>query len=196
MTANYIASFIGDYEANYRGFWESQPAESREIVIQNWMSYSIPGAEVRNWNLPGVNNLNIPFREEMELFVRSYPASSADLWILKMPEVGNRLNFEEVSLAKRKFPIEYTAPYRKSHRISFDLPQGTVIEYLPEDIEIENEYASYRASYRKTHNGFVFEDIYDLKKRVIPVEDYEKYKSFCRQISQYIHKQVFLKKEI
>lgn len=196
MTAKYVASYTGDYEAGYRGFWESQPAENREIVLQNWMSYSIPGAEVTNWTLPGVDDLTVPFREEMQLRVNSYPTQAADLWILQMPEVENKLSFKEVSLGERRFPIEYTAPYRESHRITFELPEGTKIEYLPEDIEIENAYAGYSASYSIIDGKVVFEDTYDLKKRIVPPEDYKEYRAFCRRISQYVHQKVFLRRPI
>jgi transglutaminase-like putative cysteine protease len=195
MTANYTAGFIGNYEADFRGFWEMQPVERRGIILQNWMSYTISGAEVVSWELPGADDLSVPFREEMKLRVESYPSFAGDLWLVKVPEIENILVFDEVSLKERKFPIEYTAPYRESFHVEFEFPQNIVIEALPEDIEIESEYAYFKANYRETQKGVLFEGVYDLKARIIPPEDYRDYQTFCRKISRYIQNQIFLRKE-
>jgi len=196
MTAHYVASLVGDFEAGYRGYWEAQPAESRSIIMQDWISYIIPGAELIDWDLPGVEDLAVPFREEMSLIAHSYPTVVADLWILKIPEIEKDLTFEEVSLAERCYPIEYTAPYRESHLVTFRLPEGTRIEYLPKDIAFDNPYASYSASYRGSEDTIVFEDTYILKRRIIPVEDYKVYKDFCQTVGRYVQEQIFLKVRI
>ena len=194
LTADYRASFVGNFESNYRGYWENQPAESRGIVMQNWMSYLIPGSEVMEFELQGVEDMTVPFEERVKLFVESYPTKAADLWIVKVPEIERDYTFEEVSLAKRRFAIEYTAPEQLSHHVAFKLPEGVTVEFLPEDISLDNPYASYEASYRTLDGRIIFEDIYRLKKRVVPPEDYAEYKDFCIQVSRHARKQMFLRR--
>lgn len=196
MIADYTASFTGDWEAGYRGFWESQQAERRGAILQDWMSYIVPGAFVAKWDLPGVEDLAVPFKEVLHLEVPSYPISAGDLWILKVPGIENDYRFDEVSLAERSFPIEYTAPKQVSHRIEFELPAGTVVEYLPKNIEIETPYASYSGKFTAEGGKVVFEDVYRLEKRVVPAADYVEYRDFCKMVGQYSKEQIFLRKTI
>jgi len=195
MSADYRATFVGSYKADYRGFWESQPEEYRATVFQNWMSYVIPGAEITEWSLPGANDLLESFSEEAIIEVPSYPARAGDLWILKIPEIDKSLTFDEVSIPKRRFPIEYTAPYREVYLVKFTLPDDMTIEYLPEGIDISNEYAAFKGDYSQTSEGFVFEAQYDLKKRVVPVSDYYEYRKFCMDIARFIQKQTFIRRK-
>ena len=196
MTADYTASFTGSWEAGYRSYWENQQAERRGSILQDWTSYIIPGAVVTDWALPGVEDPLAPFEEVTKLKVPDYPISAGDLWILKIPSIRREYKFDEVSLDKRQFPIEYTAPKQVSHRIVFDLPAGCEVEYVPEDIALDNDYASYRAGFTQEEGRVVFEDTYRLKKRVVPPKDYAAYKAFCRKIGEYTENQIFLKKSI
>ncbi|RKZ29514.1 hypothetical protein DRQ36_08355 [bacterium] len=195
LTADYISSLVGDYEGSYRGYWEYRQADRRGVIMQDWISYIIPGAQVTDWSLPGVDDLSVPFQERVSFRVPKYTITAGDLWIIKIPQIEKDYQFEEVSLAKRRFPIEYTAPYKMSHKITIEIPEDFAIEYLPGNIELDNPYTAYRANYRKEGDSIIFEDEYRLKKRIVPVEDYKSYKKFCRSVSEYARKQVFLRSE-
>ncbi|MCK5833946.1 DUF3857 and transglutaminase domain-containing protein [bacterium] len=196
MTAEYIASFTGDWEAGYRGFWENQQAERRGQILQDWMSYLIPGSIIEEWSLPGAEDLRTPFQEVLQLVTPSYPISAGDLWILKVPGIENEYTFEEISLAERNFSIEYTAPKQISHRIEFSLPEGYTVEYVPDEIDITTPYASYKGRFIIEDSKVVFEDTYRLEKRIIPAEDYVQYRDFCKKLAQYAKEQVFFKRNI
>lgn len=196
MFADYTASFTGSWEAGYRGFWENQQAERRGAILQDWMSYIIPGSMVTEWDLPGVEELSVPFKEVLKLETPSYPTTAGDLWILKIPGLESEYTFEEVSLVERQFDIEYTAPKQISHRVVFDLPEGCSVEFVPENIELDIDYASYRASFTVEDGRIVFEDTYRLEKRVVPHGDYSAYKSFCQMVGQYAKNRIFIKRSI
>lgn len=194
LSMDYVSSLIGDYEANFRGYWEYQPEDQRELIVADWAGYLVDGAELRSWELTGLDDLSTDFHERFSLVASNYPSVAADLWIVAIPEIQGEYNFEEVSLAERFYPIEYTSPKQYSHTVSIELPEGAELIYIPKPIKLNNSYASYDASYRMDGDSkVVFEDIYRLKKRVVPPEDYGEYKAFCESISGFTRERIFVR---
>ncbi len=186
--------YNGEYESYIRSYYKSIKPSRYEEVFKNMISGISPRNELLDFDVKNTEDISKPFSLMKKYNLYEYPSFAADLVIFSLP--GFSHNFPELSLKKRKFPIEYQHPFMKEHVFSINIPEGMEIISLPEPLNINNPYFSYQASFRVADdNRIVFTDSYRRRVRYVPVEDYDKYRSQHMLIQKYVKDKLFLRKE-
>ncbi|MFP4460503.1 MAG: DUF3857 domain-containing transglutaminase family protein [Candidatus Zixiibacteriota bacterium] len=186
----------GPYESSYRDWWEYYPQTRWNELSSNYINTYVPGAIVDSFYVNGVGQLFKPLVEKYYFYDDDYAILAKDLMLFKMPGLEKSYSFEEIALANRRYPLQYEAPYSLAHNVEISLPEKNSIDFLPDEIEIENQYVYYKGKYELIDGKIHFTDEFILKERIIPVDDYELYKDALLEIANYARKQVVLKIEV
>ncbi|MFP4460375.1 MAG: DUF3857 domain-containing transglutaminase family protein [Candidatus Zixiibacteriota bacterium] len=182
----------GQFEAGYRGHFDRAPEDRHKQIIENIASSRNPGSKLSDFELYNIKDMSKQFSMQFQYDVSDYIKKAGDYYLLEVPAL--RYTFPEIALGERNYPIKLDFPFQRQHDVTFEIPDEMVAEFMPNKIEVENEYFEYQAQYEKVGNKIRFTDEYNIKKIRIPVEDYDKYKEDAEEIMAFVKEKIFLKK--
>jgi hypothetical protein len=83
----------------------------------------------------------------------------------------------------RKFPLEFDYPYVWLDSVAMQLPFGYKLEAGPKPCDLQTAYAAYQTNYSFQEGIFKYTRRYELKVKTIPVELYNGYVDFVKQVA-------------
>jgi hypothetical protein len=154
-----------------------------------------------------VSNLTADY--ELELATHTDPLDFSDSFVSKSVYTLNRfapksgkymifsipyyqISFPEVSLEKRKYPIEYTTTNLKTEQINIKIPEGYAVKYLPPALRIQSPYVEFEVTYDQQADNIRIYRKLAFPRRIIPVSDYESYKKDLEKIAFSSKERIFL----
>ncbi|MBL1215508.1 MAG: DUF3857 domain-containing protein [Ignavibacteriae bacterium] len=155
------------------------------LTVSNY-SIDDPKADTSYYsiNLNGVYNKFAPVRGK-RIFIN--------------PNIYNKTTFDDLpdeSVEERDFPIYYYYPYLDIDSVSIELPKHFKIESLPKNKFIENSFGKYFSNYYVSENKISYSRIFEIKENLIPIEKYEEYLEFLKQIIKTDKAKFVLKKSL
>ncbi|MFP4459579.1 MAG: DUF3857 domain-containing transglutaminase family protein [Candidatus Zixiibacteriota bacterium] len=184
------SSFAGSYESWYRGHFERLSDENEMQYVQKRASGRYSGSSVIDYRAYNESDISRPFSFAMDYQAKDILTKAGDLYFLDT-KVSH--SFDEATLKERKYGIKLYMGKRNANRIEFNIPDNLEIAYLPEPVDIENEYFDYEASFVQNGHRIIFEDRYDVKKIRIPPEYYQYYKSEAEKVLEFDRQKIVLK---
>lgn len=186
---------LGYYESRYRGYWEWQQPSKRPRIFADWLAGLIPSANIDSFYISDPGDLSTPFVMGLTFTADDYPDEAGKLWLVQIPGADNLLSFPEAALIKRKYPIEYSYPYRREIKGVLAIPEGIAVEYIPDSVDYETPYADFRGRYWQSDDGIHFDIRYDLRVRIVPVDGYDEFRSFAADVVNYLRSRIILKED-
>jgi hypothetical protein len=83
---------------------------------------------------------------------------------------------------ERKLPIKLSARSRKDS-VTIKLPAGFTVDEMPEPMEIQSPYGTYRASWKSGNDAVTFQQSVEIKDGVLAVPEYGKIKEFFDKLA-------------
>src|SRR5258708_39058121 len=83
---------------------------------------------------------------------------------------------------ERKLPIKLSARSRKD-AVTIKPPAGFTVDEMPDPIEIQSPYGSYRASWKSGNGAVTFEQSVEIKDAMAAVPQYARIKDFFDNLS-------------
>jgi len=169
-----------DNEVLLRAAFRSVPMLQWKDLIQR-ISYSTGFAgDVSDVTASTPEKIDEPFRFSYNYTRKEYPdwsngRISSPLPPIILPAVPD--TFDNVS-----HPIWLGSPSKIRLESLVELPKGYAPE-LPKSIDLQNDFAEYRASYSVKNGVLITERHFVLRKREIPVSQYEAYKKFSKAVA-------------
>ena len=77
--------------------------------------------------------------------------------------------------------------------ISFYLPYGYKVEYMPKDVKLENEFGRFTSGLEVKNDRIIYRRYLEMNKSIIPVEKFSEIRSFVNSIVKADREQVVLK---
>jgi transglutaminase-like putative cysteine protease len=185
------SSYVGEWEDGVRWYWEHVKEDQREFMFNNMIHEVSPEAELVSYRLNNVSDISEPFSMEIEYVLRDYASGAGDLLILRLPEILDRLTFDEVSLATRAYPLSYPTSMQIVHSYEIAFPESFEIGYVPEDVRFDGRYAEFEATYRVDGNHLEHESRFLRPERIVPSEEYEEYRELLQRISSYVESEIY-----
>ncbi|MCM2302705.1 MAG: DUF3857 domain-containing protein [Flavobacteriaceae bacterium] len=120
--------------------------------------------------------------------------------------IGDRMYFSPMlffeqlenpfKLDKRIYPIEFDFPFKDNYNITITIPDGYIIETLPENLNlvINKEYGAFKFIISNVSNTIQLLCSLEMKTAIIPNQDYETLKLFFKEIVTKQSEKVVLKK--
>lgn len=121
-------------------------------------------------------------------------------------EVGNKLYFSPFlffatkenpfKLEKRQYPIDFIIPYKNRYYVNIVLPEGYVVESLPESESVEFEEANAKFTYfvKQIGNNLQLKAQIDILNPLILPANYSDFKAFYSKIVEKQTEQIVLTK--
>jgi hypothetical protein len=88
------------------------------------------------------------------------------------PVIVGRRNAVMLTEPKRSNPIEIASTNTMNETVTFDLPQGFVIDETPDPVNLESSFGKYSTRYDTTDGKLVFTRSMTLNRATIPAEKY------------------------
>lgn len=115
--------------------------------------------------------------------------------IFLMPNLMNRNTFVPENVIDRKQDVIRRTAYIDVDTIRYHLPEGVYPEFLPDDVNIKNQFGEYEVQYKVDQGSLVYMRRVKMLKGKFPASSYQELVDFYRNISRADNtKLVFLSK--
>ena len=180
-----------NYASNYRENFNDLTKQSMIEKVQNQFN----GLEILDHKILNKTNLSDPVIEEYE-FVNhtSVEIIAGRMYILPTLHFGFRSN--PFKAEKRNYPVDFTFPKNDKYLISLKIPDGYIIESLPESIHATLGDSSMGFKFQVTvvNNLVQVSMSIDYNQTVVEPENYETLKAFFGKMAEKQSEQIVLKK--
>ncbi|MDP2906209.1 MAG: DUF3857 domain-containing protein [Candidatus Omnitrophota bacterium] len=96
---------------------------------------------------------------------------------------------------KRRYPLDLTAPNTKETIFNITIPDNFVIKYMPDNLNLDNPWFKFAASYAFAKNKLAFSQKTELKNRGIAQKDYTEFKKSFEELAKRAKQNVLLERK-
>lgn len=136
-----------------------------------------------------------PVKEKMQIEV-SNGAEAMGNMIYIMPILSGKLDENPLKQEKRKLPIELIVPVKNSFRLTLTIPEGYVVDEIPESISLAlpDKSASMKYLIQVTGNMIQLNHFWQIKETFYPQSKFPELKEFYAILVAKQNEQIVLKK--
>ena len=187
--------YSGSQEGSYRSYYRSMKKEEQKQGFQASAKSVAPSARLVSYEVLNAEDIEKPFSMTYSFSVPDYPQRAGNILIVKLPDFEiSSYRTSEVSLDKRRYPIEYDASMGRYQTYRIALPENLEVVSLPEKISLAGKYASFSAECSQPSKGTIAcSTAWERPQRLVPPEDYAEYKAFIEKAASHTKNQIFLR---
>ena len=134
----------------------------------------------------------VSFEEQLKLNSSAYASMSGDNLIFT-PNVFNRNTYLPERYRNRKSPFVIQRGYLDSDTFEISIPEGYVVEAIPEKVEIKNKFGEYFMESKSENGNIIFTRRLLIKKGDYSKTDYDDYRAFRKKITKHDESSIVLK---
>ena len=168
---------------------------AEDTYLEN-IEKSMTGFEISDYKIENKNNPDEPLLEDY------YFTATNEIEIINDKIFFKPLQFfamEEnpFKQEKRDYPIDFKYPTHDSYTITYNLPQGYVVESLPEKINIatEDNIATFSFLIGNMGNKVQIVSNFYINSALVPSDYYDSLKAFYNQVYLKMNQKIVLKKQ-
>ncbi len=187
--------YSGSREGALRSYYRSIKQEEQKQVFQSFAKGVAPSAELLSYEVNNAEKIEEPFSLGIKYSVADYPQRAGSIMIVKLPDFAiEPYRISEISLDKRRYPIEYEASLGRYYTYELAIPDNFEVISLPEKINISNKYSSFSSECKQASKTAITCSVsWERGERLIPPQDYAEYKAFIEKAASYTKSQIFLR---
>lgn len=166
-------------------------------VVKHYKSYwsNINNLKINKYSFENDKD-NVAFTERVDLNATNYASISGNR-ILFTVNTFNNNGYVPNRHRNRKLPFEIQRGFLDEDEFTIQLPEGYMIEAIPEEKIIDTNFGTYKVSFKKDieTNSIVYTRKLLIKKGFYPKEKYAAYRDFRKQTARADDAQVVLVKK-
>ncbi len=162
------------------GMLLAEPVEQKRRINEDM---SIPGGELISFKYEQKNKSQPLLTEEINIKSNQLLTKGGDKAFLTI-NIVNRRESIPAKIEDRKTSFAVSFSYQDEDEISYTLPKGYNVEFLPKDITISSEFGSYTAKFVTKDNTIVYTRMQMMTAKKFPPEKYNEYVDFYKKIYQ------------
>jgi hypothetical protein len=164
--------FVGDEAGNERYLLKGTDAKELREKLEKSIGSDLPGLVFKGFEFHQSADLEKPLNLDLHLGATNYAHSSGPLLLVRPHILGTHTHpVSDLADDKRRaYPIELGHPGRWSDSFDISLPPGYVVDEMPDPVNIDVDFASYRSSVTAKANQLHFESEYVVRQMEIPAE--------------------------
>ena len=153
------------------------------------------GLTVQKFELIGIDSLNKPYKENLDIEVSDYAQIAGNI-ISLTPLLYDQWSSNPFKLEDRKFPVDFTYPHIYRDIINYTIPEGYVLDEKPEDLIMALPDGKTKFAYRMRVDGNTLQisSTLDIGKSLYTYEEYVSLKEFFAKMVSKQAEKVVLKK--
>jgi transglutaminase-like putative cysteine protease len=167
-------------------FLETEPSK-RAQIFENFLGDFLNNFALMGASLGNLDKYSDVFTLDYKFSSQGYAKVAGDLLVFPPRVVGdestNLLDLFAVTGKPRKYPLEFEEATRQDDVFDFVLPAGYVVDGLPQPVQADCEYATYRSQINAEGGVLHYKRSFEIKNIVVPTEKLPEIRSFLREIA-------------
>ncbi|MCH3884248.1 DUF3857 domain-containing protein [Tenacibaculum aquimarinum] len=177
-----------------KSFIESKTKKELEKYYKSSIWSYINNLEINSIDLKN-NKEDVVFSENLDLSLYNYATVNENEYLFRV-NIFNKNSYIPKRNRSRKLPLKVERGYKDVDEFKITIPEGYIINQLPDKKEITSKFGSYIASIEKLNNNTIlYKKSLLIKEGIYPKEDYKLYRSFRKKIAKYENLRIALTKE-
>ncbi|MNL31439.1 hypothetical protein D3C87_1532280 [compost metagenome] len=144
---------------------------------------SIPNMQITDLNYTQPDKHTPVLNEKISLKSTQMLTKGGDKLFLTL-NLLNRQGNPPTAIEARKTPFSIKYGYYDTDEITYTIPKGYKVEFIPKDVLIESEFGSYIAKVIAKDNTLIYTRIKTMVNKQYPPEKYNDYVAFSKKIYQ------------
>ena len=197
LTGVISEQFLGDEAASERWFLKDNDSRKQHEQLEKGLGSELPGLSFKGFEFSGAADLDHPLNLDLHLSAAGYAHSSGPLLLLRPRVFGSHIHsVPDVMEGKtREYPIELGHPGRWHDSYDIAIPDGYVVDDIPNPVDVDVDFASYRASVSAKGKVLHYESEYVVRDIEIPPSKAEPFRQLESAILANEKSAAVLKKE-
>lgn len=176
-----IREQISGHNSTYaRGMFRSLSSSDFSRVIENWLTRGATGAQLIKL-APADRQADANFNMDIEFAAPRYAQLMQNRLLVFKPAIVNRANSIYLTEKLRTAPVMLDAD-SFVETATFNLPQGFVVDEMPDAVSLETPFGKYSTRYEVKDNKLIFTRALVTMRTTVPVEKYNSVKDFYSKI--------------
>lgn len=167
------------FEQNY-GMLYTEPVEQRKKIINN---ATILSPELISYKYDQANK-NLPILTEEINFKSDQLLNKGGEKAFLILNQTNRKESVPLKVEDRKTFFAMPFSYNDEDEITYILPKGYTLEFIPKDISIVSDFGSYTAKFSNKDNVIIYKRTQTMNDKKYAPDKYNAYVDFCKKIYQ------------
>lgn len=186
--ASYIKKYTGLQYENGGLNWKLNDG-NEELKKWIYKNSEISDFQIIDFSFDLVKDRIPSVTEKAEIEIHKFASGKGKRLFIE-PNLMNAWEFVPKRVSDRKTDMILETTFLDSDSIVYEIPEKYHIEYLPEDIEIKNEFGSYKAHFEFENHQLIYTRRLAKNRGRFPKESYDSYRSFCEALKEADHKKV------
>lgn len=176
-------------------FRDKNSAISEDSYLEN-IEKNMPGFEILEYKIENKSNPEEPLKEDYN-FISTNEIEVINDKLFFKPLLFFAIDENPFKHEKRDYPIDFKYPIYDSYTITYNLPQGYIVESMPEKINIamEDNLGSFSFLIGQTGNKIQIVSNFYINSAIFSAEYYDTLKAFYNQVFLKMNEKIVLKKQ-
>jgi hypothetical protein len=180
ITASVQEHAAGQSAAGFRREFRTLSRPDYTKMIEGWVTRGATGAKVLKVE-PKDNSSDASFALNVEFAAPGYGQLMQDRLLVFKPAVVSRRESLFLTEATRKQPVVLES-HAYSETVHVRLPAGFEVDEMPDPLKIDTSFGTYATTYDVKDGNLVFTRTLVQRATTIPVEEYQKVRTFYERI--------------
>ncbi len=161
-------TYNGVYSMYEKSMLRGMKPIQRKSFIEETANSVCPGALVNSYDISDIYSLNIPVNISLDFTCQDYVIKAGDLLIVKVPNMSMENLSQIVARDKRTYSLIIGYNFEKKNIVTFNIPEGYRIRYMPDNTSYGNKFGSFTVSYKRlekhlAYTGTMLSDAYSVQ---------------------------------
>ena len=170
----------------------NEDQEERLKLLYN--DFDIPNFKIDDFKLQSEGSQYPKLNEELNLSLPKFASKSGSRLFLPV-NLASKWDYIPKSVKHRKFDIHFSAEFTNKDSITFNIPEGYIVEVVPEPYVLETKYGIYKTKVEKINQQLVYSRHLEINSGVYPAGEYEEFITFFKKIKKNDNAMAILKQE-
>ncbi|MGC1463637.1 MAG: DUF3857 domain-containing protein [Terracidiphilus sp.] len=170
LTGDVAEVFLGDDAGGERRFIKDSETKDIRERLESSLGAELPGLTFKGFEFHQADDLGKPLDLDLHLSVANYAHSAGPLLLLRPRVLGSHARgVPDVMEGKpRTYPIEIGHPGEWHDTFDIAIPAGYVVDEMPDPVDIDVDFASYKSAVSVKGNLLHYEREYVVRQVEIP----------------------------
>ncbi len=160
-------------------------ADRRKYLTEYFGSGAFDHLVLNDFSFENLEDITIPLSSSFDMKAYNHVEKVSSFYIIQVPIFKPISTSPTLFVDKRYNNLDLLALFETApnfQKIDLEIPSTFTLMEMPQNVKIDNEFASYELRFNKTAKGFQIERELVFKNRLVENKDYQKFKDFYMQI--------------
>lgn len=146
----------------------------RKSFLEGTANDVCPGAVMNSYTISDIYDLDIPVTLHLDFTCQDYVIRAGNLLIVKVPTASMHNLSQIVARDTRTYPLVIGYNFEKENTVTFNIPEGYSIRYMPDNTKFGNTFGTFSVGYRRLerhlgYHGLLVSNAYSIQPADYPL---------------------------